>query len=58
MLSSMKNALATVRSRFANLTGPLRLTVTVSAFIAAFLFLLWIFDKIFLFWWREATLMR
>jgi TPR repeat protein len=49
MLSSMKNALATVRSRFANLTGPLRLTVTVSAFIAAFLFLLWIFDKIFLF---------
>ena len=54
----MKNALATARSRFANLTGPLRLTVTVPAFIAAFLFLLWIFDKIFLFWWREATLMR
>jgi TPR repeat protein len=49
MLSSMKNALATARSRFANLTGPLRLTVAVSAFIAAFLFLLWIFDKIFLF---------
>lgn len=45
----MKNALATARSRFANLTGPLRLTVAVSAFIAAFLFLLWIFDKIFLF---------
>src|SRR6266508_6151162 len=49
MLSSMKNALATARSRFANLAGPLRLTVAVSAFIAAFLFLLWIFDKIFLF---------
>src|SRR5262245_51873350 len=48
MLSSMKNALATALGRFANLSGPLRLTVAASAFIAATLFSLWIFDKIFL----------
>jgi len=49
MLSSMRNALAAARSRFASLGGPLRLTVAVSALIVAILSLLWIFDKIFLF---------
>ena len=49
MLSSMKNVLATARSGFANLSRPLRLTVAVSAFVAAILILLWICDKIFLF---------
>jgi TPR repeat protein len=49
MLSSMKKVLATARSRVANLSGPLRLTAVVSAFIVATLSLLWIFDKIFFF---------
>ena len=49
MLSSIKNALARARNRFANLSGPSRLTVAVSAFVVAILLLLWIFDKIFLF---------
>jgi hypothetical protein len=49
MLSSMKQILATARSRFASLSGPLRLTAVVSAFIVASLILLWVFDKIFLF---------
>jgi hypothetical protein len=45
----MKKILATARSRFANLSGPLRLTAVVSAFIVVSLILLWVFDKIFLF---------
>jgi hypothetical protein len=49
MLSSMKNTLAAARSRFANLSGPFRLSAVVLAFIVATLLLLWVFDKIFLF---------
>jgi TPR repeat protein len=49
MLSSIKSALATARSHFANLSSPLRLTAVISAFIVAILFLLWISEKIFLF---------
>jgi hypothetical protein len=49
MFNSMKNALATARCRFANLSGPLRLTVAVLSFIVAIVFLIWIFDKILLF---------
>src|SRR5262249_46586380 len=37
------------RNRFANLSGPSRLIVAISAFVVAILLLLWIVDKIFLF---------
>ena len=54
MLSSMKYALAIARSRLANLSGSLRLIVAVSALVAASLVLLWIFDKIFLFFMARS----
>jgi TPR repeat protein len=54
MLSSMKYALAIARSRLANLSGLLRLIVAVSALVAASLVLLWIFDKIFLFFMARS----
>jgi len=49
MLSSMKDALATARSRFANLNSPLRLLVLAAVFVFASLFLVWLVDKIFVY---------
>src|SRR6516165_9458859 len=49
MLSSMRNALATARSRFANLNSPLRLLVLAAVFVFASLFLVWLVDKIFVY---------
>src|SRR5215467_1604125 len=49
MLSSMRNALATARSRFANLSSPLRLLVVAAVFVFASLFLVWLVDKIFVY---------
>ena len=44
MLSSMKDALARARSRFANLSSPLRLLVVAAVFVFASLFLVWLVD--------------
>src|SRR5215475_4166374 len=46
MLNSVKNALARARSRFANLSRPLRLLVIAAVFVFASLFLVWLVDKI------------
>src|SRR5262249_21059064 len=49
MLNSVKNAVATARGRFANLSGPLRLLVIGAVFVFAILFLVWWVDKIFVY---------
>src|SRR5215813_8738284 len=49
MLISMKDALATARSRFANLNSPLRLLVLAAVFVFASLFLVSVVDKIFVY---------
>src|SRR5262249_40169003 len=45
-LNAVKNALATARSRFADLSSPLRLLAVAAVFVFAILFLVWLVDKI------------